>query len=137
MYLTDTSSVLSFYDQGFAKLPDAKVVEFTVVPGVPLAPLLPNLPDVPGGVFSSVAAGEEMPMSPTPLDLVSRLLVYPPENRLKASLALSHPWFTGPAGVLLPEDYQNATTSAARVLTASEGRPLGEWVEVLLGRMRK
>lgn len=90
----------------FNNLPDAKGVQFKVVPPVPLAPLLPNLLDDPGSRNARKDVcdhflGDEMEGSV--LDLISRFLVYPSPRRLKAVDALSHPWFG--AGILLPETY--------------------------------
>ncbi|GLB43652.1 putative RNA polymerase II CTD heptapeptide repeat kinase activity [Lyophyllum shimeji] len=161
----------------FETLPDAKGVEFTVVPPVPLAPLLPNLPPSPSpspspspaptrttSTTTTAQAAESSPdgdrdpvhfpshdeatMSPSPLDLISRLLVYPSENRLSAAGALRHPWFTKGAVLLMPEGYEvpeleeeeeEEEEEEGKVRVGSvaavemEGRSLGWWVRDMLG----
>ncbi|KAF7331340.1 Lanosterol 14-alpha-demethylase [Mycena kentingensis (nom. inval.)] len=86
---------------GFRALPGASSVDFTVVPRVPLAGFLPNLPPGPGG------AGEDA------LDLIERLLEYPPEKRVSAGEARRHAWFTGTGDgkVLGPGDEMEALLS--------------------------
>ncbi|KAI0640131.1 kinase-like protein [Trametes polyzona] len=78
----------------FKQLPDAQKVTFVQVPAVDLRRLLPNLP--PEGT---------QPDRDDCLDLVSKLLVYPPESRLRASDALSHPLFGRGLPLLLPQEY--------------------------------
>jgi len=137
--------------QAFEDLPDAKGVEFTMVPHVPLAPLLPNLPPDPSPPPTAPAPTSERQheavldpvhfpqeeMTPSPLDLISRFLVYPSENRLRAARALEHPWFTG-EGVLIPEGYEMHLESGMGAKTETvmemEGRSLGYWVRQMLGR---
>lgn len=102
-------------------MPDANGVLFNVVPAVPLSPLLPNLPDSPMSV-KEVDPSEHM--EPTPLDLLSRFLVYPPENRLKAAQALSHPWFGNV--IFLPENLAADSTYAPKGgILQTEGKSLG------------
>jgi len=130
----------TFYNvQDFDKLPDAGGVTFTLVPSVPLAPLLPHLPspatqDDSGEVGAS---GTDPIFHPTALDLLSRFLVYPPEKRLKAADALSHPWFK--ANILLPEELSpNAETQSGQNKQAMlewEGKTLGQWIHFLLTGM--
>ncbi|KAF8079238.1 CMGC/CDK protein kinase [Lyophyllum atratum] len=125
----------------FESLPDAHGVQFTVVPHVPLAPLLVNLPPEEEG--GAEAGGNEVgdgvqvhfperDMVPSALDLVSRLLVYPSENRLKASRALEHPWFGD--GVLMPEGYSvpPGEMPGKGFVRDVEGKTLGEWVQLML-----
>ena len=60
----------------------------------------------------SVASSLSSPLSPStsqPLDLLSRLLVYPSSKRLKAADALLHPWFASgldEVGLVLPVGYR-------------------------------
>ena len=55
-------------------------------------------------------------MIPSTLDLLQRLLVYPPDQRLKAADALSHSWFR--SGTLsLPEGYSLDTVPNSSLLT--------------------
>ncbi|KAG7100164.1 hypothetical protein E1B28_001944 [Marasmius oreades] len=70
---------------GFKDLPDAERVEFAVAEPQPLT--------------------SSLPMSvPSVVDIIKRLLSYPPEQRLEAKLALEHQWF-GQFPTLVPEDY--------------------------------
>ena len=76
-------------------------------------------------------------VEPSALDLLTRFLVYPPSERLKASEALGHPWFG--QGVLLPEGYPleaNSKHSATipDILAEVEGKSLGQWVHAILSR---
>ncbi|KAF5385219.1 hypothetical protein D9615_000998 [Tricholomella constricta] len=115
----------------FEHLPDAKGVEFTVVPTVQLAPLLPNLPerdDEEELVLGNVHFPAEETVRSSALDLVSRFLVYPSENRLKATRALGHPWFKD--DILVPAGYPPVPgkTSVREV----EGKSLSQWLHVML-----
>ncbi|TFK96934.1 kinase-like domain-containing protein [Pterulicium gracile] len=65
----------------FKNLPGATLLSFMTFPRVPLLPLLPNLPPSP----------EE---SEKAVNLIERLVEYPPEARLSASEALKHSWFS-------------------------------------------
>ena len=122
--------------QDFDKLPDAGGVTFTLVPAVPLTPLLPHLPSAAtqGDSREVGASGADTILHPTPLDLLSRFLVYPPEKRLKAADALSHPWFK--ANILLPEAFStNAETQSGQnkqAMSDWEGKTLGQWIHFLL-----
>ncbi|KAK7695125.1 hypothetical protein QCA50_002315 [Cerrena zonata] len=87
----------------FTALPDAQKITFQSTPAVDLVVLLPNLPTgclltFNGSHFPSTT------MVPSPLDLLQRFLVYPPDQRLKAVDALRHPWFRQDA-LILPEGY--------------------------------
>ncbi|KAF7290133.1 Lanosterol 14-alpha-demethylase [Mycena kentingensis (nom. inval.)] len=64
---------------GFHALPGAFSVDFSVVPRVSLKGFLPNLPP----------AGDDA------LDLLERLLEYPPGARIGAEQARRHAWFVG------------------------------------------
>lgn len=89
--------------KSFTSLPDGSKVTFQEVPPVDLQPLLPNLPAGDHPIFTG---SHQLPHQPSssPLDLIYRLLVYTPEDRLAAREALSHPWFTS-TPLLLPADY--------------------------------
>ncbi|KAH9854280.1 kinase-like protein [Lenzites betulinus] len=80
----------------FKQLPDATKVNFIQVPPVDVATLLPNLPL------------EGLPEREDCLDLISQLLVYPPESRLCATDALGHPLFQRGFPLLLPHGYPQA-----------------------------
>ncbi|RPD64656.1 kinase-like protein [Lentinus tigrinus ALCF2SS1-7] len=79
---------------GFKDLPDAQKVTFVQVPPVDLTKLLPNLPPP-----------EAEPDRQGCLDLVRKLLVYPPEERLSAGEALKHQFFRNGVPLLLPTNY--------------------------------
>ena len=122
--------------QDFDKLPDAGGVTFTLVPAVSLAHLLPHLPPPATKDDSREvgASGINPIIHPTPLDLLSRFLVYPPEKRLKAADALLHPWFR--AGILLPEAFSTDAESQSgqnkQAMLEWEGKTLGQWIHFLL-----
>ncbi|KAI0652570.1 kinase-like protein [Trametes meyenii] len=78
----------------FRQLPDAQKVTFIQVPPADLCGLLPNLP-----------AEDTQLERDDCLDLVRKLAVYPPELRLRAIDALSHPLFERGLPLLLPEGY--------------------------------
>ncbi|KDR85845.1 hypothetical protein GALMADRAFT_109338 [Galerina marginata CBS 339.88] len=101
---------------GFEDLPGATSVVFNVVPRVPLLPLLPNLPpsSITVAAPPSTSTSTSTSSSPTPTpsknapapppehtsrspitDLLSRLLTYPPAERISAEEAMRHAWFTG------------------------------------------
>ena len=75
-------------------LPDAQKVKFFEVPPVNLPSVLPNLP----------MAGTQ-PERDDCLDLLSRLLVYPPGSRMCAKDAVAHALFTRGLPLLLPPGY--------------------------------
>ncbi|KAH7926814.1 kinase-like protein [Leucogyrophana mollusca] len=116
--------------QSFLTLPDATKVSFIDAPGIDLRRLLPNLPPsslIAPALPSSLTAPalpsalpttppthptsaptldtNTTPDTPTPLDLIDRLLAYEPTRRLRAASALRHAWFAAAPGVLLPVDY--------------------------------
>ena len=131
-YCTKTDVV-----QGFGSLPDASKVEFIEVPAIDLTTLLPNLPPStthlsPPEVPTSHSPPPEM--LPTPFDLLRRLLVYPPANRIKASAALMHPWFSGGLGLLLPAGYpaEDLMNKGRIVMNSWEGKTIGDLLKVCL-----
>lgn len=73
----------------FNELPHANRVDFTMVPGIDLKTVLPNLPVEKPGADA--------------LSFIKSLLVYPPEDRLKAVLACGHPWMLCGPLTLPPE----------------------------------
>ena len=91
-------------------LPDAHKVRFLEVLPVNLPNLLPNLPQ----------AGTQ-PEHDDCLDLLSRLLAYPPGSRMHAKDAMAHGLFTRGLPLLLPPRYP--TTGGAAV-TEYHGRLL-------------
>ncbi|RDB19371.1 Cyclin-dependent kinase 20 [Hypsizygus marmoreus] len=119
----------------FESLPDAKGVNFIDAPPVPLAPLLPNLPQPSTGTKDEDLSGIHFPhddMEPFALDLLSRFLVYPSMNRIKATRALSHPWFADK--ILLPVSYPAEFISDGKRSTVEmEGKALGQWLQIMMG----
>ncbi|CDO73403.1 hypothetical protein BN946_scf185013.g37 [Trametes cinnabarina] len=97
----------------FKSLPDAQKVTFVQVPSVDLRRLLPNLPPE-----------EFQPEHEDCVDLVSKLLVYPPESRLKAQDALSHPLFKRGTPLLLPRGYLRDNAMGEHAVEEWQGREL-------------
>jgi serine/threonine protein kinase len=95
---------------------------------VDLPSILPNLPST---LQTDVDTKTHMPletMSPTPIDLVHRFLVYEPSLRLRPSKALNHPWFTSEP-LLMPDDYPDPSSLGDASMTLSwGGKSLGEWL---------
>ncbi|KAE9407956.1 kinase-like protein [Gymnopus androsaceus JB14] len=93
----ETEDKKSWAWPGFKDLPDAQKVEFTKVDGVELDERI--FPNLPKGKWDDSS----------PVDLIRRLVQYPPERRIQATEALEHA-FLSPAGlygeVLIPEDLQ-------------------------------
>jgi serine/threonine protein kinase len=93
---------------------------------VDLPSILPNLPST---LQTDVDTKTHMPletMSPTPIDLVHRFLVYEPSLRLCPSKALNHPWFTSEP-LLMPDDYSDPSSLGDASMTLSwGGKSLGE-----------
>ena len=121
--------------QSFLQLPDANKLSFVDVDAVDLVPLLPNLP--PSTLHISLDTKTHTPsgeMLPTPLDLVSRFLVYEPSRRLRPRDALRSPWFEAEPGLLLPDDYPISSTQAA-LLDGQE--LLDNWESKTLGELLK
>ncbi|KAI8990649.1 kinase-like protein [Trametes punicea] len=98
----------------FKALPDAQKVTFVQVPAVDMERLLPNLP--PDGTHRE---RDDF------LDLLSKFLVYPPESRLRAGDALSHPLFGHGLPLLLPRAYPRDRV-AENAVEEWEGRLLSE-----------
>jgi len=118
----------------FDRLPHATGVEFRKVPSVDLKSHLPNLPsDVP-----STGSGHEASsiITASPLDLIHRLLMYPPHRRFKAADSLRHPWFqTDSHGdLLLPSEHPGTKEAPAqhRWNTVWNENELGHWLSMFL-----
>ena len=132
---------------------------FISVPAVDLASLLPNLPpstrpnlfpkmpasSSPSSALTSTPTSHHPPpfreAFPTPIDLLHRFLVYPPQNRLQATDALRHPWFAAEPRVLLPSGYRAEWAGddgeggpSGRVGAVWDGKSLGELMRVCLSR---
>lgn len=107
--------------QGFNDLAAGRSVTFNEVPAVQLDTRLPNLP-CPSDVMRTHA-----------IDLVSKLLVYPPESRLSAQDALSHPFLTcDEVPLLLPPGYPLGEGQEGRQVQVEwEGLSLRDLVNAL------
>ena len=128
----DTNTFIEIVlSQLFEDLPDANKIQFKVVPCREIRASLPNLPpDVP------TTGSEHRPpkdSKPTPLDLIHRLLVYPPEDRLKAAAALKHPWFTGSGDVPLLVRPENRDRDECNSKAEWKGKSLEDWFQTALG----
>ena len=122
--------------QGFGSLPDASKVEFIQVPAIDLTTLLPNLPPSSARPAPEAPTSHSPPfeMLPTPFDLLHRLLVYPPANRIKASVALMHPWFLRSSGLLLPAGYpaEDSMKREGIVMNSWGGKTIGDLLRFCL-----
>ncbi|KAL5513666.1 hypothetical protein ACEPAH_4065 [Sanghuangporus vaninii] len=116
----------------FEDLPDANKIQFKVVPSRDICTRLPNLPP-----DSPSTGSEHKPpkdFAATPLDLIHRLLVYPPEDRLKAAAALKHPWFTSfeeDIPLLLPIGKNGYEECEAKI--EWKGKDFGHWFRIAYG----
>jgi serine/threonine protein kinase len=107
--------------QGFHDLAAGRSVTFNEVSAVQLDTRLPNLP-CPSDVMRTHA-----------IDLVSKLLVYPPESRLSAQDTLSHPFLTcDEVPLLLPPGYPlRGGQEGRQVQVEWEGLSLSDLVKAL------
>jgi hypothetical protein len=69
---------------------------------------------------------------PTPLDLIQRLLVYPPDSRFKAADALKHPWLLGDGPLVLPRAALASDDILDYAAETRDGRTAGEWLKLFL-----
>jgi len=69
---------------------------------------------------------------PTALDLLQRLLVYPPDSRFKAADALKHPWLSGDGPLVLPRAALASDDVPTYAAEVRDGRTAGEWLRVFL-----
>ncbi|KAG1842246.1 kinase-like domain-containing protein [Suillus subalutaceus] len=114
----------------FLSLPDANKLSFINVEPIDLPSILPNFPS--SAQRHEVDTKTHMPqetMSPTPVDLIHRFLVYEPSQRLRPSNALTHPWFTSEPPLLLPDDFPAPSIHGEASISFSWGtKSLGEWL---------
>ncbi|KAG1879663.1 kinase-like domain-containing protein [Suillus tomentosus] len=114
----------------FLNLPDANKLSFINVEPVDLPSILPNFPS--STQQHEVDTKTHIPpetMSPTPVDLIHRFLVYEPSQRLRPSRALTHPWFTSEPPLLLPDDFPVSNIPGEAPISLSWGaKSLGEWL---------
>ena len=109
--------------QGFNDLAAGRSVTFNEAPAIQLDTLLPNLPC------------QSDAMRIHAIDLISKLLVYPPESRLSAQDALSHPFLTcDEVPLLLPPGYPLREGQAGRQVQVEweEGLSLSDLVKDVL-----
>ncbi|KIY43283.1 kinase-like protein, partial [Fistulina hepatica ATCC 64428] len=125
----------------FADLPSAHRVDFTVVPPQALRSFLPNLPpsnldEVYDPQDQHFPPPEQAPIA---LDLIYRLLVYPPDARISAQESLHHPWLLEHQQLYLPETYPHNIISSsyddvnAKIVSSWSGRSIGDWLQLFLG----
>jgi hypothetical protein len=97
---------------------------------VPLSTLLPHL-DAPYPREKQVhfpPAEQEA----TAVDLIQRLLVYPPDSRVKAADALKHPWLLSDGPLVLPRAALEGGSTLADTAEMRDGRTAGEWLKLFL-----
>lgn len=113
----------------FSDLPDANKVNFIDSPGVHLSTLLPHLgAPLPHG--DQVHPPREQ--QPNVVDLLQRLLIYPPESRFKAANALMHPWLLSDAPLVLPRATFLSDDMPAHAAELRNGKSAGEWLKLFL-----
>jgi serine/threonine protein kinase len=69
---------------------------------------------------------------PTAVDLIQRLLVYPPDSRFKAADALKHPWLLNDGPLVLPQAALEGSCTLASTAETLDGRMAGEWLKLFL-----
>jgi hypothetical protein len=72
---------------------------------------------------------------PTAADLLQRLLIYPPDSRLKAAEALRHPWLLTDGPLVLPQAAILADENAPEYAASTEtrdGKTAGQWLKLFL-----
>lgn len=124
--------------QRFQELPDASGVTFFDAKAIDLQCLLPNLP-LPHSTRHANTESESISHFPPAipsncaLDFVWRLLVYPPEQRMKASDALKHPWICDNT-ILIPGGYHLTDDDSAyiRSTTHLDDASLEDLLQALL-----
>ncbi|KAG2106956.1 kinase-like protein [Suillus discolor] len=118
----------------FLNLPDANKLSFINADPVDLPSMLPNFPS--SAQQHEADTKNHTPretMSPTPVDLIHRFLVYEPSQRLRPSRALTHPWFTSEPLLLLPDDFPVSNIPGEAPISLSWGaKSLGEWLSDVL-----
>lgn len=122
----------------FHELPDASGVTFLDAKVTDLRRLLPNLP-LPHSAQHANTEPENLSHFPPAIpsncafDFVWRLLVYPPEQRMKASDALRHPWICDDT-ILIPGGYHLTDDDSAyiRSTTRLDDTSLEDLLQALL-----
>lgn len=100
-----------------------------------LKPHLPNLPQGVEGTSANHTIPPDVPIRTSPLDIINRLLVYPPGDRLTAADVLNHPWFKGGEALLLPARITTRRFSPT-VMNEWNGQTLGFWLGAFFGTGR-
>jgi serine/threonine protein kinase len=73
-----------------------------------------------------------MEQQPSVVDLLERLLFYPPESRFKAADALMHPWLSSDAPLVLPRAAVLSGNMPAYAAELRNGKGAGEWLKLFL-----
>ncbi|KAG1824253.1 hypothetical protein DFJ58DRAFT_883309 [Suillus subalutaceus] len=122
------TGIFSDSNKSFWSLPDANKLSFINVEPVDLPSVLPNFPS--SAPRHEVDTKTHMPlgtMSPTPVDLIHRFLEYEPSQRLRPSMALTHPWFTSEPPLPLLDDFPAPSIHGEASISFSWGtNSLGE-----------
>jgi hypothetical protein len=66
------------------------------------------------------------------VDLLQRLLIYPPDSRFKAADALMHPWLLSDAPLVLPRATALSDNTPAYTAELRNGKSAGEWLKLFL-----
>lgn len=66
------------------------------------------------------------------VDLLQRLLVYPPDSRFKAADALMHPWLLSDPPLVLPRAAVWNDNMPAYAAELRNGKSAGEWLKSFL-----
>lgn len=112
--------------------------------GVPLSSRLPNLPssltttdNATESEEGNSNSGEPSLADDDPLDLIGRLLVYPPEKRMKMVDVIEHHWLVGSSSepLILPQDYPASEDQNQQIQW--QGEHLGYWLRIMLGKPGK
>lgn len=120
----------------FSELPDASKINFIDSPGVPLSTLLPHqhgdldVPLPPANLKQVHFPPAEQ--GPTAVDLLQRLLVYPPVSRFKATAAVTHPWLLRDGPLVLPRAAIASGGMPAHATETRDGKTAGEWLKLFL-----
>jgi serine/threonine protein kinase len=70
--------------------------------------------------------------APTAVDLLQRLLVYPPDSRFKTADALMHPWLLSDAPLILPRATVMGDNLPAYTAELRGDSAAGEWLKLFL-----
>lgn len=112
----------------FSELPDANKINFVDSPGIHLSTLLPHLgvPPPHGPPVHRPPTEKES----TAVDLLQRLLIYPPDSRFSAEGAMSHPWLLSSGKLVLPRAALASVTAAEHAAETYDSKTAAEWLKV-------